>query len=245
MSSKLANKFPIPENFPEILHDYSREVVRYRPKDILDFSIQYFYFLDKSLPFHYTEGGSSQIPSVYNETLVTDNNIKHKKDLKSREISSPSITTDQATGNMFYKPSSENNVISIKRNKDINNNCKIITPIESEMNSVDKDNGNSKSNNQTITPGNTFYGISGTESQKGGVRNFVEDVIKNSENEIQEKLKKELTENKGERGERLSTFSGISGTESEKGGVRNFVKDVFNGSIKDVNEQVNKDKEDK
>ena len=53
MSSKFSNKYPIPEKFPEILHDFSREVLRYMPKDILDFAIQYFYSLEINSPLNY------------------------------------------------------------------------------------------------------------------------------------------------------------------------------------------------
>ena len=53
MTSRFSNKFPIPEEFPEILHDFTREIIRYRPKDILDFSIQYFYYQEKLLPLNY------------------------------------------------------------------------------------------------------------------------------------------------------------------------------------------------
>ncbi len=38
----MSNKYPIPEEFPNILHDYIREVLRNQPKDILDFSVSYF-----------------------------------------------------------------------------------------------------------------------------------------------------------------------------------------------------------
>ena len=75
MSSKFSNKFPIPEKFPEILHDYAREVVRYMPKDILDFSIQYFYSLEQKITFNYIEGGCESIPksALYTPALSTRN----------------------------------------------------------------------------------------------------------------------------------------------------------------------------
>ena len=31
MTSRNSNLFPIPEGFQEILHDYAKEVVRYKP----------------------------------------------------------------------------------------------------------------------------------------------------------------------------------------------------------------------
>lgn len=244
MSSRIANKFPIPLGFPEILHDYAREVVRYRPKDILDFSIQYFYFIEKALPPHYTEGGSAQIPKIEYDQIENDTFQNTKKGLKKREISSPSITTDQATGNMFYKSSSEIGGIPIKKNifNNINdkNNNNLITPIASERDSYGNENLNNDNIKRNPTPGSTFSGISGTESQKGQVRTFIRDVIKTSEDEVNEKLKNDLLNKENEKqleneNRRLSTFSNVSGTSSQKGDVRNFVGEVIKDSINDVN----------
>ena len=94
MSSKFSNKYPIPEKFPEILHDFSREVLRYMPKDILDFSVQYFYSLEIGSPLNYIEGGSKNIPKSLD---------LEKKDLKRQDISTPSVTTNQNTQNIFFK----------------------------------------------------------------------------------------------------------------------------------------------
>lgn len=46
MASKYLQKFPIPEAFPEILHDYAREVLRDQPEDIIEFSVGYFTALE-------------------------------------------------------------------------------------------------------------------------------------------------------------------------------------------------------
>ncbi len=46
MASKYLQKFPIPEAFPDILHDYAREVLRDQPQDIIEFSIGYFTALE-------------------------------------------------------------------------------------------------------------------------------------------------------------------------------------------------------
>ena len=46
MASKYLQKFPIPEAFPDILHDYAREVLRDQPEDIIEFSIGYFTALE-------------------------------------------------------------------------------------------------------------------------------------------------------------------------------------------------------
>ena len=98
MSSKFSNKFPIPEKFPEILHDYAREVVRYMPKDILDFSIQYFYSLDQNIPLNYMEGASKDLPKL---SYALEQKEKSKENRET--LSTPSLATNNNTQNMFYK----------------------------------------------------------------------------------------------------------------------------------------------
>ena len=36
------NKFPIPEDLGSIIKEFSREVNREKPQDILDFAVEYF-----------------------------------------------------------------------------------------------------------------------------------------------------------------------------------------------------------
>lgn len=219
MSSKLAKKYTVPEAFPQILHDYIREVVRYRPKDIFDFSIQYFYFIEKSLPFHFVEGGSNQIPLC--ETM----DMKEKKQInRNKEISTPSATTEQATENLFYKHNENNNLV-IKLSKD----KKPVTPIDSVGNSIE-DSKQKDSIDQQEKPLSTFSGISGTSSQKNSVRRFVGDVFKESEIIAINQLEKEKN----------STFSGVSGTSTAKNGVKNFVSDVIKESEDEINELLKK-----
>ena len=42
MASKYRKKFTVPENFQEFLADYTREVLRDQPQDIVEFSYLYF-----------------------------------------------------------------------------------------------------------------------------------------------------------------------------------------------------------
>lgn len=180
MSSRLANKFPIPEKFPEILHDYAREVVRYRPKDIYDFSIQYFYSIEKSIPLRYVEGGSNQIQTV------EETELKEKHQMRRKELSTPSLSTEPATGNMFFK---QNQITSTSFKKEVNKTLsKDVTPIESERYEGSGYEGSSGRNKQNDRPLSTFSGASGTSSQKNGVRGFVNDVIKDSEANVKNQL---------------------------------------------------------
>ncbi len=80
MTSRLSNKFPIPEGFPEILHDFAKEVVRYHPSDIFDFAIQYFNSIEIERPLNYIPGGSANI-----ERREETNKEEKNKEENSRE----------------------------------------------------------------------------------------------------------------------------------------------------------------
>ena len=47
MASKYIQKFPIPGQFPDILHDFVREVLRDQPENIFEYGAAYFTALDE------------------------------------------------------------------------------------------------------------------------------------------------------------------------------------------------------
>ena len=42
MASKYLQKYPVPENFPDLLHDFAREVLRDQPANIYHYGYEYF-----------------------------------------------------------------------------------------------------------------------------------------------------------------------------------------------------------
>ena len=42
MASKYLQKYPIPAGFPEVLSDFTREILRDQPEDIVDYAVKYF-----------------------------------------------------------------------------------------------------------------------------------------------------------------------------------------------------------
>ena len=42
MVSKFIAKYPVPEDFPDLLHDFAREVLRDQPENIYEYGAQYF-----------------------------------------------------------------------------------------------------------------------------------------------------------------------------------------------------------
>ena len=221
MTSKFSNKYPIPEKFPEILHDFAREVVRYMPKDILDFAIQYFFYLEQNVPFNYMEGGSNVLPK-----LTISLGEKEKAKEARENMSTPSYATNQNTQNMFYGQNTSMKVEKeIEKDKEIpeTNSSKGNTPLETEGNKTDTNRTN----------GSGIVGLS---------KNFVGDMFAKSKQQIREA--ETLDRNIGNNNERHmdtevksekfnksgTTFSNISANTNTKNEVRNFVGDVFEES---------------
>ena len=62
MASKYLQKFPIPEDFPSVLHDFAREVLRDQPADIIHYGFQYFKALEDGTEFDYPHKGKNIPP---------------------------------------------------------------------------------------------------------------------------------------------------------------------------------------
>ena len=50
MSSKKSNNFIIQEDFQQILSNFTKAILFYKPKDTIDFAIKYFISLEKKIP---------------------------------------------------------------------------------------------------------------------------------------------------------------------------------------------------
>lgn len=68
MASKYIQKFPIPENFPEILHDLSKEILRNQPEDIIEFCAMYFKCAQEGLVLDYPRKGKN-IPCDFKASI--------------------------------------------------------------------------------------------------------------------------------------------------------------------------------
>ena len=195
MTSKFSNKYLIPEKFPKILHDYAREVVRYMPEDIFDFSIQYFYSLEKGLKLNYIQGGSKDIPKIsennklnansdlnisvstnpntqnmfYNNNATKENNNKEKK-----EILTP-INSDESRNSKLSAVTNGSGIVSLSKNF-VNKICEQSQRLVRELKKNELYN-TENDNNKLNKTGDSFSNISGDDNDKTGVRNFVGNVI--------------------------------------------------------------------
>ena len=195
MTSKFSNKYLIPEKFPKILHDYAREVVRYMPEDIFDFSIQYFYSLEKGLKLNYIQGGSKEIPKIsennklnansdlnisvstnpntqnmfYNNNATKENNNNIKK-----EILTP-INSDESRNSKLSAVTNGSGIVSLSKNF-VNKICEQSQRLVRELKKNELYNAEND-NNKLNKTGDSFSNISGDDNDKTGVRNFVGNVI--------------------------------------------------------------------
>ena len=87
MASKYLQKYPVPEDFPDLLHDFAREVLRDQPENIYQYGALYFkamymvsfYFLSHPIFVTYREFHStttlkarwSHQPRIVSQTCLT------------------------------------------------------------------------------------------------------------------------------------------------------------------------------
>ena len=225
MSSKFSNKYPIPEKFPEILHDFSREVLRYMPKDILDFAVQYFYSLETGNPLNYIHGASKSIPRVIDTTTIEKR--KQMKD-KRQDVSTPSLATNQNTQNLFFNKGEQ----SKKEKEEIK---ELKETKSSKMNSPAHSEAGSRPDSEM--------------SRGSGVARaskvFVNNVFESSQQKVRESMnlygKKidERIDTENKYNQSGHTFSDVSGNPEDKNAVKNFVGDMFNDYKRNAGENEN------
>lgn len=200
MSSKFSNKYPIPEKFPQILHDFTKEVVRCQPKDIIDFSFQYFFNLENRITT-----SISALATQRNTTLNSEQNIIQTEIMP--------INTEQSEINVIKDNdiSKDDEIIKNDNSKNINQNNE--NDEEDENNSV-----NQLKEPELIVPL--------SKDLEELIKNSEEKKI---EKEKKEKEKEKKIEDEKEKNEEktLSMYSGISGNDPERQGVKDFVSDLF------------------
>jgi len=89
MASKYIQKFPIPNQFAEILNDLTREILRNQPQDIIEFSAQYFKCLQDGTVLDYTKKGVN-IPNDF-KVSVPKGPTEKSKDNKPNIIKEEKI----------------------------------------------------------------------------------------------------------------------------------------------------------
>ena len=85
MASKYIQKFPVPQNFPEILHDLSKEILRNQPEDIIEFCALYFKCAQEGLVMDYHKKGKN-IPCDFKPCIPKiSTKIMTRKDITAED----------------------------------------------------------------------------------------------------------------------------------------------------------------
>ena len=50
MASKYLQKYPVPQGFPDILHNFAKEILRDQPENVKEFGYLYFKALEEVSP---------------------------------------------------------------------------------------------------------------------------------------------------------------------------------------------------
>lgn len=160
MASKYIQKFPIPEGFPEILHDLAKEILRNQPEDILEFSALYFKCMQDGTVLDYPKRGQN-IPCDFKTGVpkVSDR-PQRKKPLNERDEALHSFAVENAV-NINKKPIDPDLKLNQADSKSLHsNNAKNLAnnlmgkPVNMTDDYVEKNTENSvKENNRNIKSG--------------------------------------------------------------------------------------------
>ena len=78
MSSKYIKKYSIPPGFQSLLSEFTKEILRNQPKDIIDFAVEYFKCLQQGLILDYPHRGQN-IPCDFKPKIPKiPDSLKHQ-----------------------------------------------------------------------------------------------------------------------------------------------------------------------
>ncbi len=78
MSSRLEKNHYIQEEFQEILANFTKTIMLYKPKNIIDFAINYFTSLEKKIPLDQLLEKQNNLNSFGTETTLNNENSLNK-----------------------------------------------------------------------------------------------------------------------------------------------------------------------
>ena len=198
--NKLSVNNSIPKEFPKIFHDYEKAVIRYNPKDIIDFSYKYFYCLENGIPLISiyspkisTElSNSIEINSNKKETVQSTIDHNDINFLQDKEKMNNNNVKEMIEKNDSKKITSNNNSSSSQGEdeeedeKDSNNleDSTILLPSSKEMAEVIRKRKEEERKNRLDS---TFSRLSESDSQKQGIIDFVSDLFFESDDRNNDK----------------------------------------------------------
>ena len=153
MSSKFSNKYFIQEEFQKILNNFTRAIIFYKPKDIIDFAVNYFISLERKVPL-------DQIleQQKLKNIQKTDSTLNNEKNLSGEE----KVDLDE-TNNKDNLEESENEYSEVK------------IPMTDELKSFLQIKGINTDKIQDKEETDN----SATDSDRKHVKNFIDDLFNN------------------------------------------------------------------
>ena len=78
MASKYLQKYPVPAGFQEILSDFTREVLRDQPSNVIEYAAKYFEMMEKGEKFefdskHNVRKDDKRYELAYNPKYISSN----------------------------------------------------------------------------------------------------------------------------------------------------------------------------
>ena len=155
MSSNFTKKHFIPEEFQQIFNNFTKAILFYKPKDIIDFAINYFISLEKKIPLERLLESQKYINSLGSEsTLNNEQNITKEENINLDDTN------------------------SLDNLEDIeNNDSRIMIPMSKEfkkiikIKEIENKGGLKKENNE--------FEISATNTERDKVKDFVSELFIN------------------------------------------------------------------
>lgn len=180
MTSKLLNKFQIPENFTDILHDFAKEVVREQPKDIIDFAVEYFKAKENGTQLDYghkNERGNSIDTNEVATNPATKTNFDIKREDRQKEdINNNNNSIEEKEGQHSNQSEESNNESDGKVKNFINDIFK------ESMNVVSRSQNSIIYSERKLDEPAVIDNIKSDEQQ---AKDFIEDVLRSSQEEVQ------------------------------------------------------------
>jgi hypothetical protein len=183
MASKYIQKFPVPENFPEILHDLSKEILRNQPEDIIEFCALYFKCLQEGIVLDYPKRGQN-IPCDFKTgvpklTKATDKKKISREEEDDHKKALEKITQEKATNSIVdeikedEKKVEEKIVLQIENEKMIIKDKKFELEYDNNLNiKVD-----SSSNTDTLNEKKKDAAVVNETIKNSGIKEYIHDFI--------------------------------------------------------------------
>jgi hypothetical protein len=123
----MSKNYPIKEEFQKVYFNFTKAILLYKPKDIIDFAISYFTSLEKKIPLEQILNNQKNLNTSKNDsTLYNEQNIEDEKNKNSDDTNSYYNFEDNDSKESNDKIPLTKDLEELIINKDIGNKNKIV-----------------------------------------------------------------------------------------------------------------------